>query len=105
MLRSAGLGDDALHRRLLDMFLEQNQDFPAPFLAALAGGDMPTVARLAHTLKAVGGTLGAHGVERAAEALEAGCNSGAGAPLLEGLLDDVSDHLAPVLAGLWTLGR
>ncbi|MEP6503252.1 MAG: EAL domain-containing protein [Betaproteobacteria bacterium] len=101
--RASGMGDDVLYRCLLNMFLEQQQDFPARFLAASTEGDFATASRLAHSLRSVAGTLGAHGVEHAVEALEDGCNGGVGMPGLVALLDDVSRHLTLVAAGLRTL--
>jgi EAL domain-containing protein (putative c-di-GMP-specific phosphodiesterase class I)/CheY-like chemotaxis protein/HPt (histidine-containing phosphotransfer) domain-containing protein len=101
--RASGMGNDELYRRLLKMFLEQQQDFPERFLAASTEGDFTTAMRLAHSLKSVAGTLGAHGVEHAVEALEKGCNGGAGMPGLVALLDDVARHLTPVMSGLRTL--
>jgi CheY-like chemotaxis protein len=103
--RMSGMGDDVLYRRLLNMFGEQQQDFATGFRAAMDAGDVPTATRLAHTLKCVAGTLGAHAVERAAEALEEACQAGSDAPRLEPLLDEVSSQLTPVLAGLRTLTR
>ena len=103
--RRSGLGDESLYRRLLGMFLEQQQDFATRVSAALNADDMLTARRLAHTLKSVAGTLGAHGVEHAAAALEEGCNlDGVEAARLETLLESVSRHIAPVLAGLRKLG-
>lgn len=102
--RKSGMGDDAMYRRMLNKFLAQQQDFPARFLAALAQGDTPTTMRLAHTLKSLSGTLGAHGVERAAEVLERSCTSGE-THHVEALLNDVSRQLEPVIAGLRTLDR
>lgn len=101
--RARGMGDDELYRRLLSMFLEQQQDFPARFLAASTVGDFTTASRLAHSLKSVAGTLGVHAVEHAVGALEEGCNEGVGMPGLVALLDDVSRHLTPVMAGLRAL--
>jgi CheY-like chemotaxis protein len=98
--RESGMGDDALYFRMLRKFLREQHDFPARFLAALAVSDVPTLARLAHTLKSLAGTLGAHGVERVAHALEQGCLTGLDTQRLEALLNDVSSELEPVMAGL-----
>jgi PAS domain S-box-containing protein len=101
--RKAGMGDDAMYRRMLKKFLHAQHDFPAPFLEALAAGDMPAAGRLAHTLKSLAGTLGAHGVERTARALEQACIDGLDMLRLEALVRDVSRELEPVLSGLRTL--
>jgi len=105
--RNSGLGDAGLYWRLLAMFLQGQHDFPAPFDAALAAGDLPTVRRLAHNLKSICATLGAHGVEGAAAALEAACHAGAETTRLHALLDDVAQQLHPVLDGLrlWRASR
>ena len=101
--RARGMGDDAMYRRMLKKFVLAQQDFPAPFLEALAAGDVPAIRRLAHTLKSLTGTLGAHGVERAAQALELACIDGLDLPRLEALVKDVSRELEPVLEGLRAL--
>jgi CheY-like chemotaxis protein len=98
--RDSGLGDARLYWRLLDLFLQQQDDFPAPFRAALSAGDLRSLRRQAHNLKSTAATLGAHGVERAATALESACVPGAGALRLQPLLDDLAHHLLPVLEGL-----
>jgi CheY-like chemotaxis protein/HPt (histidine-containing phosphotransfer) domain-containing protein len=94
------MGDTALYRRLLGMFLEEHQSFPAHFESALAADDLPTARRLAHNLKSLSATLGAHGVEAAAAALEQPIAAQAPTPALKPLLDAVTDQLLPVLEGL-----
>jgi CheY-like chemotaxis protein len=98
--RDSGMGDAELYWRLLRMYLQGQHDFPAPFEAALASADLPTMRRLAHNLKSVSATLGAHGVERAAMALENACAAGEPAPRLQARLDDLARQLNPVLDGL-----
>ena len=97
---NSGMGDTELYRRLLGMFLQEQQSFPAPFTTALASTDMPTARRLAHDLRSQAGTLGAHDVERAAMALEEGCAADEPAHRLQALLDDLASRLHPVLDGL-----
>jgi PAS domain S-box-containing protein len=94
------MGDTELYRRLLRMFLQEQQGFPAPFTTALAAGDLATARRLAHNLKSLAATLGAHGVEGAARALEEACAADEPVPRLRALLDDVATQLLPVLDGL-----
>ncbi|HEY0858192.1 MAG TPA: response regulator [Albitalea sp.] len=94
------MGDADLYRRLLGMFLQDQQTFPAPFAAALAAADLPTARRLAHNLKSQAATLGAHDVDRAAKALEEACVAQAPRHRLQALLDDLAGHLHPVLEGL-----
>jgi CheY-like chemotaxis protein len=98
--RDSGMGDAELYWRLLRMYLQGQHDFPAPFDAALAAADLPTLRRLAHNLKSVSATLGAHGVERAARALESACAAGEPSARLQSLLDDLALQLNPVLDGL-----
>ena len=98
--RESGVGDDALYRRLLGMFMQAHGNFPAPFAAALDAGDLTTLGRLAHDLKSQAATLGAHGVEIAAGALEACCADSAGTARLWSQLDEVARELRPVLEGL-----
>ena len=94
------MGDTELYRRLLVMFLKEQQTFPAPFTTALATADLATARRLAHNLKSLAATLGAHGVERSARALEEACATAEPVPRLRALLDDVATQLLPVLDGL-----
>jgi PAS domain S-box-containing protein len=94
------MGDANLYRLLLRMFLRDQEDFPAPFDAALAAGDLTTARRLAHNLKSLAATLGAHDVEQAAQALEEACATKEPTPRLQALLDEVASHLHPVLEGL-----
>jgi CheY-like chemotaxis protein len=94
------MGDTELYRRLLRMFLQEQQGFPAPFTTALAAGDLATARRLAHNLKSLAATLGAHGVERTARALEEACAADEPVQRLRALLDEVATQLLPVLDGL-----
>ena len=94
------MGDANLFRLLLRMFLHDQQDFPEPFNAALADGDWTTARRLAHNLKSLAATLGAHAVARAAEALEEACAAEEPAQHLQALLDEAGRHLLPLLEGL-----
>jgi CheY-like chemotaxis protein len=96
----SGMGDIDLYRRLLGMFLQDQQAFPAPFATALAAGDTTTARRLAHSLKSLAATLGAHGVERAASTLEEACATAEPSHRLQALLDGLAGHLLPVLEGL-----
>jgi HPt (histidine-containing phosphotransfer) domain-containing protein len=98
------MGDAALYRRLLRMFLREQATFPEPFLAALADGDRTTMRRLAHNARSLSATLGAHGVARAARALEEGCVDADSTQGLQALLDELAAHLRPVLDGLRDAG-
>jgi PAS domain S-box-containing protein len=97
---NSGMGDMDLYRRLLGMFLHDQETFPVPFEKAIEAADITTARRLAHSLKSLAATLGAHGVEHAASALEAACIADDSMLKLKGLLDDLAGHLLPVLEGL-----
>jgi DNA-binding response OmpR family regulator len=70
-------GDRRLHRRVMQMFLEQEAAFRDQFAAARAVADTAAMVRLAHDLKSVSGTLHAAGLSEAAAALESACRRGA----------------------------
>jgi signal transduction histidine kinase/DNA-binding response OmpR family regulator/HPt (histidine-containing phosphotransfer) domain-containing protein len=97
------LGNAALYRSLLCMFRDRERDFESRFRAALAAGDS-AAARQAHDLKSAAGTLGAHEVQQAAEALERACTQGAGREEIEALAGTVASLLGPVVDGLRALG-
>jgi CheY-like chemotaxis protein/HPt (histidine-containing phosphotransfer) domain-containing protein len=99
----SGVGDMDLYRRLLVMFLQEQQPFPAPFTQALATADLATARRLAHDLKSQAATFGAHGIERAASDLEEACASEQPPHRLHALLDALAGHLLPVLERLRSL--
>ncbi len=62
-------GNEALLRRLIVSFHEKFKDFAPRLRVALQDGDGEAAVQMAHTLKGVAGTLGAHGVAQAAQAL------------------------------------
>ncbi|MEP6874682.1 MAG: response regulator [Burkholderiales bacterium] len=97
-------GNATLYRRLLCMFRDREADFAARFRAARAGGDGVAAERMVHDLKSVTGMLAAHGVQRAAVALEEGCKHGADDDEIDRLVQNVARQLDPVVAGLQPLG-
>ena len=97
-------GSDKLYRRLLVMFREGQGHFVAQFLAARDRGDDSGALRVAHNLRSVSASLGATGVQRAAQALEDACTSKADGPTIDRLLDDVDTSLRPVIEGLQAIG-
>ena len=101
---ATAMGDDKLYRRLLNKFLEGQQDFVAQFVQSLDGGDATAPERLAHTLKGVAGNIGARGVQAAAQELELACQQHAARAVQEGLLASVLVELDPLLAALRALG-
>ena len=98
--RSHTLGDDKLYRRLLDIFLDGQRDFAAQFRAASASGNMPAATRLAHDLKSLAATIGAHAVQTAAASLEQACTAQAGNTTSEALLEATARELGIVIDGL-----
>lgn len=66
-------GDRALYQRLLEKFIDKQQNFAARFRAALTDADSEAALRCAHSLKGVAGTLGATAVQYAAAELEKAC--------------------------------
>jgi len=103
--RNNGMGDDALHRRLLERFAAEQHDFAVRAGAFLEARNQQQLQRIAHTLKSVAGTLGARAVERAARDLEDASRNGEPQARLQSLLDDVQRQLQVVLAALKTPGR
>jgi len=97
------MGDEALYRRMLRRFRDQEADFAARFDAARADHDMATTTRMAHDLKSVSGSLGATGVQKAAESLEQACANGQSPAEIDSLLATVVARLDPVITGLRSL--
>ncbi len=101
---ATAMGDEKLYLRLLNKFLEGQQDFVAQFVQSLDGGDDTAPERLAHTLKGVAGNIGARSVQAAAQELELACQQQAPREVLERLLASVLVELDPLLAALRALG-
>jgi len=97
---AATMGDDLLYNRLLGMFRDREGDFADRFRHALTAGDRAAALRMAHDLKCVAGTLGAHEVHRSAAALERACIEETDGDAVETLLAAVADVLTPVIAEL-----
>ena len=96
-------GNDAFYRRMLGLFLEQEADFVGRFRAARAEGDAEAAMRATHDLKSEAGTLGMHGLEKAAAALERACLAGARETDVDGMVNEVSDKLDEVIGELRSL--
>jgi len=94
------MGDEALYRRLLTMFLQREADFVARFRSACDRADQGTALRSAHDLKSVAGTLGMPALQRAAAALEDACARGSEPAVMESLVQAVERQIEPVLARL-----
>jgi HPt (histidine-containing phosphotransfer) domain-containing protein len=93
------LGSERLYRKLLQRFLDSEQDFAARFAAARVAADPAAPTRAAHTLKGTAGSLGATALAAAASQLEAACREGDLA-LIETALAHTLTELAPVIDGL-----
>jgi len=69
-LMNVGGNRKLLKKLLADFAQDHGQDLPK-MREALDAGDLPTAQRLAHTLKSVGGAIGAQSLQQRAGALEA----------------------------------
>ena len=90
-------GDHDFYRRMLGMFRDREADFLRRFHAARVQRDSEAAMRDAHDLKSEASTLGMHGLERAAAALEQGCHDGAGDADVDEMLQEVSNRLSDVM--------
>lgn len=93
-------GNSALYHAQLNRFAGSAGTFVAQFAAAQAAADLPTMTRLAHTLKGTAATIGAHALAARAAALEADCVSRDAPTACAALVDAVRTTLDEVLAGL-----
>ena len=100
---ATALNKEALYRRLLHKFRDGQSAFADRFAQARAGSDSATAHRLAHTLRGTAATVGAKGVQAAAERLELACNQQASDKLIDELLGQVLAELQPVLNALQAL--
>jgi signal transduction histidine kinase/DNA-binding response OmpR family regulator/HPt (histidine-containing phosphotransfer) domain-containing protein len=91
-------GNGVLYRRMLSLFRQREADFAQRFRAARAAGDIEAAARAVHDLKGTAGTLGMHGVQEAAEALERAFVDGASG--IDALVGKVSMRLDRVIEAL-----
>jgi CheY-like chemotaxis protein len=86
-------GNEALLRRMLNMFCTREADFEQRFHAARAQGDTAAAVRAAHDLKTASGTLGMHAVQEAAAALEQASAEDTADVEIKGLMRRVSTRL------------
>ncbi|MDB5892180.1 MAG: hypothetical protein JWP47_3011 [Polaromonas sp.] len=94
-------GKKALYVAMLRRFVAGQTHTPVQISAALSASDLATAVRLAHTLKGVAGTLGAHEVQQAAAALEEALGDGkASAGDIALLLQTLQELLSELLATL-----
>jgi HPt (histidine-containing phosphotransfer) domain-containing protein len=85
---------------MLQMFSRGQRGVVAEFRAAQARHDATAAARVVHTLRSVAGTLGAHGVEQAARALEEALRLQAPEAKVESTVRALESELATVFRGL-----
>jgi signal transduction histidine kinase/DNA-binding response OmpR family regulator len=93
-------GNEVLYRRVLSLFRQREADFAQRFSAARHAGDVDAATRAAHDLKGLAGTLGMHGLQQSAVALERAHLDGASEAEVEALAHEVSSHLEAVVAAL-----
>jgi two-component system sensor histidine kinase/response regulator len=94
------LGSPALYLSILRKFVQDQRDFGPRFEAATAEGDWPTAERLAHTLKGLAAQIGALGLQRHAEVLEAAVRRRGDAGLLAPLRAAVEADLAELIPAI-----
>ncbi len=93
-------GNQKLYAKLLRQFQEQQGSAIEQIQSAMANGDRALAERLAHTLKGVGGNIGAGSVHTAAGQLEKQIREGSDAVAVAGATRQLGDALEPLLAQL-----
>jgi signal transduction histidine kinase/DNA-binding response OmpR family regulator/HPt (histidine-containing phosphotransfer) domain-containing protein len=101
---AATLNNARLYAKLLIKFRDSQADFAAQFARACQDADPEAATRCAHTLKGMAGSLGAKGVQAAAQALEVACRRHQPAHLIDDLLGRTLGELDPVIEDLFKLG-
>ncbi|MEO5669592.1 MAG: response regulator [Ramlibacter sp.] len=94
------LGRKPLYLAMLRRYVTGQQSTVTDMRQALARGDMATVERIAHTSKAVSGTVGATAVAQHATTLESAIRDGCDAPRLQQLVEDLDMPLGRLLRDL-----
>jgi signal transduction histidine kinase/FixJ family two-component response regulator/HPt (histidine-containing phosphotransfer) domain-containing protein len=97
-------GNVALYRKLLDKFVANNSDALSDIRREVESGEREAAIRLAHTLKGVGGNIGANGLQVAVAELEAALRADAGAPD-PGLLRRAEVELVQVVRSIGALAK
>jgi two-component system sensor histidine kinase/response regulator len=94
------LGKKALYLSMLRKFVAGQKSVTAEIRKALAGNDWDTAERLAHTLKGVSGNIGATGLQRLAEQLEAAIRERQSHKAVEDSLDELKMPLEMLIEQL-----
>jgi HPt (histidine-containing phosphotransfer) domain-containing protein len=90
----ARLGNNKkLYEKLLARFLAEYSDFYEKLRAAVDGNDLEGASHLAHTMKGLGGNLGADDLHAASLAVETLCKAGNVTPEMEETLEKFSREL------------
>ncbi len=92
-------GNKRLYRSILLQFRDSAVNTVSELKIALDGGDIKTAMRSAHTLKGVGGNIGAVGLQKVAGVLESALKS-ENSSGLESLLEAVELQLTEIVPGL-----
>ena len=100
---ATALNKEALYVRLLRKFRKGQENFGALFAKARVASDRSAAQRCAHTLRGNAATVGAKGVQEAAQALEEACKQLATDERIDELLSAVLQELGPVMQGLQAL--
>jgi two-component system, sensor histidine kinase and response regulator len=94
------MGKRSLYLAMLGSYVAGQGPVIGQMRSALAAGDWPTLARLAHTTKAVAGSVGATLVQKRAEAVEMAVREGRSSLNIENLLEDLARPLDALVAAL-----
>jgi two-component system sensor histidine kinase/response regulator len=94
------MGKKPLYLAMLKRYVAGQAATVSDLRNALARGDAATAERLAHTTKAVSGTVGATGVQQRAAALETAIRDGSGAAQLQRLIEELDTPLDQLLRDL-----
>ena len=89
-----------LYLAMLRRYVAGQRSVPGEIRAALAGGDVATAERIAHTSKSVSGNVGATAVQECATALESALREHGGACGHEPLVAALESAMTPLLAAL-----
>ena len=96
-------GDQVLYKKLINRFIEGQVGFEAEFEQAIQSQDSELAIRLAHTLKAVAGNLGAMDLMESTKQLEATCIENINSDAVTVLLSKVVPQIAQVIESLNTI--